>query len=220
MSKALKAKDPDILPAVMPSDGWFQDEAALTVVGQSDPEFFNKVRYQKGAWNTPSYVSGLRDYKKLYDDGVFDKATLDMDYATAMNAFDSARPPLPSTGSWEAGRILTGDYEIISFPAPTANRLRSAVSGRHLGHSDQSEHQDAAAKFVQYMAAGEGVRRPGHSAQGCAALKDYTLQEGTLRPTCRRRAMPRWSSSSTTRTATGTTWAPSLTPWVRTCFRC
>ena len=182
MSKALKAKDPDILSAVMPSDGWFQDEAALTVVGQSDPEFFNKVRYQKGAWNTPSYVSGLSDYKKLYDDGVFDKATLDMDYATAMNTFDSGKAAVAFNGSWEAGRILTGDYGIIPFPAPTAEQasLRGFLDVI-LGIPTKSEHQDVAAKFVQYMAAGEGVDGWATQLKGVPALTGYTLPEGTLK---------------------------------------
>jgi ABC-type glycerol-3-phosphate transport system substrate-binding protein len=181
MSKALKAKDPDVLPVVMPADGWFQDEAALTVVGQSDPTFFDTVRYQKGAWNTPAYVSGLNAYKKLYNDGVFDKATLDMDYATAMNTFESGKAAVAFNGSWEAGRILTGDYGIIPFPAPTAEQasLRGFLDVT-LGVPAKSEHKDAAAKFVQYMAAGKGVDTWATQLKGVPALNNYSLPEGTL----------------------------------------
>ncbi|MDR3360017.1 MAG: extracellular solute-binding protein, partial [Bifidobacteriaceae bacterium] len=120
MSDALKAQGKGTLPAVMPSDDWFQDEAALTVVGQIDPEFFNTVRYDEGAWNTDAYVEGLTAYAALYADGTFDKATLDMDYGTAMTAFDEGKAAVVFNGSWETGRILTGNYGVVPFPAEKA----------------------------------------------------------------------------------------------------
>ncbi|NQX26141.1 extracellular solute-binding protein [Microbacteriaceae bacterium VKM Ac-2854] len=181
LSDALKAKSPDILPAVMPADDWFQDEAALTVVGQTDPTFFDDVRYDEGEWDTDSYVAGLESYKKLYDDGVFDKATLDMDYATATNTFDSGKAAVLFNGSWETGRILTGNYGIIPFPAQTADEasLRGFLDVT-LGIPTESTDQDAASKFVQFMAAGDGVDFWATTLKGIPAVDGYTLPEGTL----------------------------------------
>ncbi len=105
-----------------------------------------------------------------------------MDYATAMNTFDSGKAAVAFNGSWEAGRILTGDSGIIPFPAPTAEQasLRGFLDVI-LGIPTKSEHQDVAAKFVQYMAAGEGVDGWATQLKGVPALAGYTLPEGTLK---------------------------------------
>ncbi|MCA0293808.1 MAG: extracellular solute-binding protein [Actinobacteria bacterium] len=181
MADALKAKDPKILSAVMPADPWFQDEATLTVVGQTDPDFFNNVRYNNGPWNAPSYVAGLQAYKKLYDDGVLPKATLDMDYATAMNTFDTGKAAVVFNGSWEAGRILKGNYGILPFPAQSADQasLRAFLDVT-LGIPAKSKHMDAASAFVEYMAAGKGVDAWATTLIGVPAVNGYQLPEGTL----------------------------------------
>ncbi|ROP49180.1 MULTISPECIES: ABC transporter substrate-binding protein [unclassified Rathayibacter] len=181
LSEALKAQSPDILPAVMPAEGWFQDEAALTVVGQTDPSFFDEVRYEEGEWDTDSYVTGLESYKKLYDDGVFAKDTLDMDYATATNTFDTGEAAVLFNGSWEAGRILTGNYGIIPFPAATADEasLRAFLDVT-IGIPEESTKKDAASTFVEYLAAGDGVDVWATSLKGVPAVDGYTLPEGTL----------------------------------------
>ena len=158
LSDALEAQGDGILPAVMPGDDWFQDEASLTVVGQIDPEFFNTVRYDEGAWNTPDYVEGLTDYKALYDSGTFDKATLDMDYGTAMTTFEEGKAAVAFNGSWETGRILSGNYGIIPFPAETADQasLRAFLDVL-VGIPAKSTKQEAAAKFAEFISAGDGV---------------------------------------------------------------
>jgi ABC-type glycerol-3-phosphate transport system substrate-binding protein len=158
LSDALKAQGKGILPATMPGDGWFQDEVTTTIVGQTDTEFFNNVRYNGGAWNTPSYVKALTDYKALYDNGTLDKATLDLDYAGASTAFDEGKSAVLFNGSWETGRILTGNYGVIPFPA----------------------ENDASAKFIQFLAAGAGVDIWASVLKGIPAVDGYQLPDGVL----------------------------------------
>lgn len=181
LSDALKAEGSGILPATMPGDDWFQDEAALTVVGQSDPEFFNDVRYEDGKWDTDGYVTGLTDYAALYQDGTLDPATLDMDYGTAMTTFDEGKSAVVFNGSWEAGRILTGNYGIIPFPAETADQasLRAFLDVM-VGIPAKSTKQDAAASFVDYLTAGDGVDVWASALKGIPAVDGYELPDGVL----------------------------------------
>ena len=181
LSDALKAQGKGILPVVMPSDGWFQDEAALTVVGQTDKNFFNTVRYDKGKWDTPGYQKGLTAYKALYDDGTFDVATLDLPYAQSTAAFDAGKAAVMYNGSWETGRILKGNYGIIPFPAQDSSNdsLRSFLDVT-LGITSASKHQAAAEKFIAYMSAGAGVDDWASVLQGIPAVSGYKLPAGTL----------------------------------------
>ncbi|PJJ65637.1 ABC transporter substrate-binding protein [Compostimonas suwonensis] len=181
LSDALAAQGEGILPVTMPSEDWFQDEVALTAVGQVDPDFFNAVRYDEGAWNTPEYVQGLEDYKALYDTGAFDSSTLDMDYATAMTTFDEGKSAVVFNGSWEAGRILTGNYGIVPFPAENADdaSLRAFLDVM-LGIPAESTKQDAAAKFIEYMSVGAGVDEWASALKGVPALDGYELPDGVL----------------------------------------
>jgi ABC-type glycerol-3-phosphate transport system substrate-binding protein len=94
----------------MPADDWFQDEVALTVAGQIDPDFFNNVRYDEGNWDTPENRQALEDYAALYEDGTFDKATLDMDYGAAMTTSTKASQLWSST----AGGKPVGSSPVVS----------------------------------------------------------------------------------------------------------
>ena len=181
MSDALEAQGDGILPVTMPSEDWFQDEAALTAVGQIDPEFFNDVRYDEGNWDTKSYVEGLKNYKALYDNGTFDKATLDMDYGTAMTTFEEGKSAVAFNGSWEAGRIFSGNYGIIPFPAESADQasLRAGLDVM-LGIPSKSTKQEAAASFIEYMSVGAGVDEWAGALKGVPAVDGYELPDGVL----------------------------------------
>ncbi len=181
MTDALEAQGSDVLPVVIPSDTWFQDEVVLTIVGQNDQSFYNDVRYNDGKWDTPSYKEGLASYKALYDDGVFDSATLDLPYAEATSAFDAGNAAVMFNGTWETGRILNGNYGIIPFPAENAadTSMRSFLDTT-LGITKTSTQKAAGEKFIEYIAAGDGVDDWATVLQGIPALKDYQLPEGVL----------------------------------------
>jgi raffinose/stachyose/melibiose transport system substrate-binding protein len=181
LSDALEAQGEGILPAVMPGDDWFQDEASLTVVGQVDPEFFNDVRYDEGSWNTPGYVEGLTAYSELFNDGTFDRTILDMDYGTAMTTFEEGKAAVAFNGSWETGRILDGNYGVIPFPAESAEDVSlRAFLDVLVGVPAASTKQEAAAKFAEFISAGDGVDEWASALKGIPAVADYTLPDGVL----------------------------------------
>lgn len=181
LSAAIEEQGSDVLPVVMPSDDWFQDEVVLTMVGQDDPDFYNSVRYDGGDWDTDSYVTALEDYKDLFDTGVFDTSTLDLDYASAMAAFDQGQAAVVFNGTWEATRILNGNYGVVPFPAESADdaSLRSFLDVM-LGIPIDSTKQDAAAAFVEFMAVGDGVDEYATTLKGIPALDGYEMPEGTF----------------------------------------
>lgn len=184
-------KGTGIVPAVMPSDSWFQDEFVLTLVGQTDPSFYDNIRYKDGSYDTPSYVAALTKYKSLYDDGVFDKSTLDLAYSDAMALFDQGKAAVVFNGSWEAGRLLSSyretnkvqasDVGAMGVPADSADQVstRSFLDVTY-GIPSASTHQAAAEKFIEYATAGAGVDTWATKLGFIPAAKDWSLPSGTL----------------------------------------
>jgi raffinose/stachyose/melibiose transport system substrate-binding protein len=189
LSDALKGTG--IVPQVMPSDTWFQDEFLLTLVGQKDPSFFNDIRYKNGSWDTASYQAALAKYKSLYADGLFDKSTLDLAYSDAAALFDQGKAAVFFAGSWEAGRLLASyretnklaasDVGVMGVPADSASdvSLRSFLDITE-GIPVNSKHQAAAAKFIAFETAGAGVDAWATQLGFVPAVKGWSLPAGTL----------------------------------------
>lgn len=181
LTAALKEQGDGIVPVTMPSEDWFQDEMALTFTGQIDGDFFNSVRYEDGTWTDKAYVDGLANYAALFEDGTFSSETLDMDYTTAITTFDEGKAAVTFNGSWEAGRILSGNYGVIPVPAKTADDVSlRAFLDVMLGIPAESDKQDAAATFIECMSTGSGVDPWATALKGIPAATGYELPEGTL----------------------------------------
>lgn len=191
LSEGLKTAVPDAVPVVMPGDAWFQDEFVLTMVGQKSPDFFNKVRYEDGAWDTPEYRDALAKYKAAYDNGTFDKTTLDMGYEDAMSLFDNGKAAVVFNGSWEAGRLLASYREANKVQAsdvgvvPVPSDNGSEASTRSFldltyGIPVASSHKAAAAEFIEFTTAGKGIDVWGPALGFVPAAKDWTMPNGVL----------------------------------------
>jgi raffinose/stachyose/melibiose transport system substrate-binding protein len=184
-------KGTGIVPAVMPSDSWFQDEFLTTLVGQSDPSFWDNIRYKNGSYDTKSYVDALAKYKSLYDSGIFDKSTLDLGYSDAMALFDQGKAAVVFNGSWEAGRLLASyraankvqatDVGAMGVPADSASQV-SARSFLDVTYAIPvaSTHQAAAEKFIEYTTAGAGVDAWATKLGFIPAEKSWSLPSGLL----------------------------------------
>ena len=92
-----------------------------------------------------------------------------MDYGTAMTTFEEGKAAVAFNGSWETGRILTGNYGVIPLPAETADEasLRAFLDVL-VGIPAKSTKQEAAAKFAEFISAGDGVDDLGERAEGRA----------------------------------------------------
>jgi raffinose/stachyose/melibiose transport system substrate-binding protein len=168
LSDWLKANDPSVLPAVIADDGDNQEDLAVTIAGQTDPNWYNNVKYHGGSIDTPNYVAALNQIKALYANGTLDKRTLDLAYPDAAAAFDQGKAAVLWSGSWDAGRIVAAyrktnkvaysDAGVMGVPAddPANVSLRSFLDITY-GIPAKSTHQAAAAKFIQWVTSGPGV---------------------------------------------------------------
>ncbi len=168
LSDWLKVNMPDVLPAVISGDADNQNDMSLTIAGQTAPEWYNDVRYNGGALNTPNFVDALTKMKTLYNDGTLDQSTLDLDYGGATTAFDQGKAAVLWSGSWDASRILKSyrdenkvaysEAGIMGIPADNAAdvSMRSFLENTY-AIPEKSTHKAAAAKFIDYVTAGDGV---------------------------------------------------------------
>jgi raffinose/stachyose/melibiose transport system substrate-binding protein len=195
IAKLLKAKMPGVAPVVMPggtTDSWFQDEFILTLVGQSDPTFFNNVRYNNGKWDTPSYVAALTAYQNLYKTGALTKDVDDLGYTPAMTAFFSGKAAMVFNGSWEstmlseayraANKINISNIGVIPVPAlgdPSTRSLRSFLDIT-MGIPKTSKHVKEAADFIAYISAGAGVNLWASTLGEIPAVNGWQVPAGTL----------------------------------------
>ena len=192
LTAGLKAVDPEAVAAVMPADTWFQDEFVLTLAGQIDPEFFNRVRYDGGSWDDPAYVQALERYKSLYDDGILDSTTLDLGYTDAMALFDQGKAAVVFNGTWEAGRLTpafretnkvvpsdVGVMPVPTFDASEDGSLRSFLDLTY-GIPTASTHQAAAVEFIKFATAGDGVAQWATGFAFVPAVKGFAQPEGVL----------------------------------------
>ena len=194
LADALKAKAPGVSVAVMPAgstDGWFLDEFVLTLVGQSDPNFFDNVRYGNGKWDTASYVAALTELQSLYATGALDKNVLDLGYTDAQNLFYSGKSAILFNGSWEstdlsasyrqANGINIGDVGVLGVPTTdgSAPSLRSFLDIT-LGIPKTCKDVEVAADFIAYATAGDGVSAWAAQLGEIPAVKGWTAPSGSL----------------------------------------
>jgi raffinose/stachyose/melibiose transport system substrate-binding protein len=197
LAATLKAQKPGVSVAVMPAgstDGWFLDEFVLTLVGQSDPNFFDNVRYSNGAWNTPSYVAALTELKGLYANGSLDPNVLDLGYTDAEKLFYSGKSAILFNGSWEssdlsaayrqANGINIADVGVLGVPTSdgSAPSLRSFLDVT-LGIPKACKNVAVAADFIAYATAGDGVSLWADQLGELPMVQGWTAPAGALTST-------------------------------------
>jgi raffinose/stachyose/melibiose transport system substrate-binding protein len=192
LAVGLKKADPGAVAVIAPDDTWFQDEMVLDLVGQTDPNFYNNVRYHNGKWDTPQYVAALAEYKSLYTQGIFSSDTLDVPYADAVTLFDTGKAAVMFNGTWEDGllspayraanKVTASEVGLIPVPAtnPANDSVRSFLDIIE-GIPKSSTHQAAAAKFIQFETAGDGIKAWIPSLSEVPDVKNWKLPNGILK---------------------------------------
>ncbi|MCY4623098.1 MAG: extracellular solute-binding protein [bacterium] len=170
MVQTIEQQRPDLLPISFTGANWFLDEIALTVTEQISPGFFNSVRYNEGgSWNSPVYAQAFEAVTSAFDDGIFSHDVLDLDYGRSVEIFQSGDAVMFLQGTWESG-ILSEPFRtangigltnITASPLPLlveegAPSIRAFIEVG-LAVPSNSEHKAEAIRFIEYMAAGEGV---------------------------------------------------------------
>ena len=189
VAEKFKEKYPDKYVSVFAGkDSWVVDEMMLTVLGQQG-DYYNQWRYNGADVDSDEFKQAINDLKKYFDEGIFSKDVLDLDYASATEEFTNGDALIYYMGSWEAPllsktlREQNGiDLENVGAMAlPTAEdngqlTVRSYIDSG-IGIVDYSEKKEAAAKFVAYLTLGDGADIFGKQLTGTSAKKDFTVDE-------------------------------------------
>ena len=189
VAEKFKEKYPDKYVSVFAGkDSWVVDEMMLTVLGQQG-DYYNQWRYNGADVDSDEFKQAINDLKKYFDEGIFSKDVLDLDYASATEEFTNGDALIYYMGSWEAPllsktlREQNGiDLENVGAMAlPTAEdngqlTVRSYIDSG-IGIVDYSEKKEAAAKFVACLTLGDGADIFGKQLTGTSAKKDFTVDE-------------------------------------------
>ena len=73
----------------------------LTVLGQQG-DYYNQWRYDGADVDSKEYKMAFEGFKKFFDEGIFTKDTLDLDYASATEEFTNGNALVYYMGSWES----------------------------------------------------------------------------------------------------------------------
>lgn len=160
VAEKFKEKYPDKYVSVFAGkDSWVVDEMMLTVLGQQG-DYYNQWRYNGADVDSDEFKQAINDLKKYFDEGIFSKDVLDLDYASATEEFTNGDALIYYMGSWEA---------------PLLSKTLREQNG--IGIVDYSEKKEAAAKFVAYLTLGDGADIFGKQLTGTSAKKDFTVDE-------------------------------------------
>ena len=166
VAATIRNEMPDIIPVVFTGDAWFQDEIVLTILAQRS-DLFNEIRYGDGRWDDPAYVQALADYKRMFDDGVFQNMG-DVGYGRAAELFDTGQAAIFYQGTWEAPRLSSefraqrgiplenvGAMALPVMRAGDKPTLRAFTEGG-MAMPNYAETNATAADFIFYMTGGAG----------------------------------------------------------------
>lgn len=188
---ALAGVAPDVVPAVIASDSWFQNDFLMTLVGQEDPDLWNSVLYDEAEFDSPALRDALATYHQIYADGTLDRSTLDIQYADAMSAFGEGNAAIVFTGTWESGLLLAEyreangvqatDVGVMAVPGndPADLGLRAFLDTTY-AIPERSNQKAAAAAFIEFITVGAGVDVWGPTLVGVPAVDGWSLPEGVL----------------------------------------
>lgn len=187
----VKAEKSELLPYSFTGANWFLDEITLTIAEQKKPGFFNSVRYNDGGkWDSPEYQAAFDAIVGLYNDGIFARDTLDLDYGRSAELFQTGKAAAFIQGTWESG-ILSAPFRAskgIELENIVASGLPVVVDGGRasirsfievgLAVPKHSEHKELATKFIEFMTAGEGVKQWSDTLFVVPSMNDFSLAEG------------------------------------------
>lgn len=151
-------------------------------------------------WDSDSLVAAATDWQKLFADGVFQKGAVTTNtYPQARDDYFLARRAIAMpTGSWHVGMALEGpDQEqpgsaieadevgMAAFPQIGPNP-GTATTGVDFALAVSSELDgaklEAAAKFVEFMAVGQGQQIWVNTLQGFPVANDISVQVDPAEP--------------------------------------
>ena len=177
------------------ADAWHNSDFFVWLSTQyGDGEDVYKAARGEGQWDTENLVAAATAWQKLFTDGVFqDAATTTTTYPSARDDFFLARKAIAMpTGSWHVGMALEGpDQEqpgteaendeigMAAFPTLGDSEAGATVGvdfALAVGDTGDEATQEAAAKFVEFMATGTGQQLWVNTLQGFPVAQDVQIE--------------------------------------------
>ncbi len=108
VAEALHEKYPEKMAGVFGGmESWICDEMMLTVLSQQS-DYYNEWVYEDASLNSPEYIEALNGFKQFFDEGIFTQDVMDLDYASATEAFVNGDALVYFMGSPEYIEALNG----------------------------------------------------------------------------------------------------------------
>lgn len=131
----------------------------------------------------------MKVLRNFFDEGIFTKETLDLDYASATEEFTNGNALVYYMGSWESpllskqlrdkNGINLEDVGAMALPVVKEGgkaTVRSYIDSG-IGIVDYSKKKEAAAKFIAFVTLQDGANIFGKQLTGTSAKKDFTVDE-------------------------------------------
>lgn len=153
------------------ADGWQCINLYLMLISQIDTEIFDKAQAGEVAWTDPAFVQAMNNWKKLFDDGIFQVGALsNTSYPQGVNALISNNTGMIALGSWWFQEFTAEDpaqtvkdwvFDGFYLPAVEEGLDDSApVGGVDFGYgiTKNCKNPDAAWKALESFASGAGIQ--------------------------------------------------------------
>ncbi|GIP08694.1 ABC transporter substrate-binding protein [Paenibacillus macerans] len=161
MSKALQEKG--ITPGPASAWGWSANEGLVAYFAEFLGSFGGKFMDEAGkpAFNDEKGVQALTFMADSMKNGVIDKASINYNDRQVLDAFKNGKTAFVAGWSFYWGELngsdskVKGKVKVGMVPAAEGAPHTAATGSMYLAITPQSEHEDAAWKFIEYLGSKE-----------------------------------------------------------------
>ncbi len=173
------------------ADNWPNENVFLMIANQFSPGVVEQARTGKIKWTSPDLVSAMKDWKKLFDDGIFQQGALGAhEYPTGAQLFRQGKVGMMALGSWwmqeskfppplsEYVKDMAG-YDFFYLPPLSKGSTASPpVGGVDIGYglTKNGEKDDAAWGFLASLINGKALQPALNDLNDLPAFKGHELE--------------------------------------------
>lgn len=166
------------------ADGWQHVNMFMMLASQVDTTLVDKAQRGEIKWTDPGLVRAVTNYKKMFDDGVFQVGALsNTAYPQGVNALTSGGAGMVALGSWWYQEFSADDppqtvkdwvFDGFYLPAVESDLKPSApIGGIDFGYgiTKKCKNPEAAWKALQSFSSGAGIQACVDDLNNLAAFK-------------------------------------------------
>ena len=170
------------------ADGWHNINVFLMLANQYSPGLVEKAQYGEAQWTDSAMVQAMQMFKRLFDDGVFQKGALAARaYPTGARLFAQGRVGMMTLGSWwmqesklppplsEYVQDMNG-FDFFYYPRLPGSANESVpVGGIDIGYGLTKNGKDnpAAWKFLASLVDGEALQQALNDLNNLPSFKGH-----------------------------------------------